>query len=90
MQVAKKDVKVIVVGNPCSTNALICAANAPSIPRQNFHALTRLDENRARFQLAHKADVFFADVTRVAIWGNHSSTQVCALTSQSHQAYLEP
>ena len=51
-QVAKKNVKVMVVGNPCNTNALIASSNAPSIPRENFHALTRLDENRAKAQLA--------------------------------------
>jgi malate dehydrogenase (NADP+) len=80
LQVAKKTVKVIVVGNPCNTNALICSSWAPSIPPENFHALTRLDENRAKFQLAHKAEVFFTDVTRVAVWGNHSTTQVCPFT----------
>lgn len=76
IQVAKKTVKVMVVGNPCNTNALICAANAPSIPKENFHALTRLDENRAKFQLANKAGVFFTAVQNVAVWGNHSTTQV--------------
>lgn len=76
VQVAKKSVKVVVVGNPCNTNALICAANAPSIPKENFHALTRLDENRAKFQLANKAGVFFTAVQNVAVWGNHSTTQV--------------
>lgn len=75
-KVAKKSVKVVVVGNPCNTNALIAAANAPSIPKENFHALTRLDENRAKFQLANKAGVFFTSVDRVAVWGNHSTTQV--------------
>eukprot|EP01025_Chloroclados_australasicus_P042736 TRINITY_DN45455_c1_g1_i3.p1 TRINITY_DN45455_c1_g1~~TRINITY_DN45455_c1_g1_i3.p1 ORF type:complete len:451 (-),score=65.14 TRINITY_DN45455_c1_g1_i3:413-1765(-) len=75
-KVAKKTCKVIVVGNPCNTNALIAAANAPSIPARNFHALTRLDENRAKFQLAQKAGVFFTSVDRVAVWGNHSTTQV--------------
>lgn len=53
-KVAHKDVKVLVVGNPCNTNALICSMNAPSIPKKNFHALTRLDENRAKCQLALK------------------------------------
>eukprot|EP00892_Ulva_mutabilis_P001816 jgi/Ulvmu1/11635/UM008_0039.1 len=75
-KVAKKTVKVMVVGNPCNTNALIAAANAPSIPKENFHALTRLDENRAKFQLANKAGVFFTAVQNVAVWGNHSTTQV--------------
>jgi len=75
-KVAHKDVKVLVVGNPCNTNALICSMNAPSIPKKNFHALTRLDENRAKCQLALKAGVFFDKVSNVTIWGNHSTTQV--------------
>lgn len=84
-QVAKKTVKVVVVGNPCNTNALICSKNAPSIPPENFHALTRLDENRAKFQLAQKAGVFFTSVDRVVVWGNHSTTQVrSALASPVH------
>lgn len=74
--VADRDVKVLVVGNPCNTNALICMNNAPRIPRRNFHAMTRLDQNRATYQLAHKAGVDITDVTNVTIWGNHSSTQV--------------
>ncbi|KAG0453117.1 hypothetical protein HPP92_025781 [Vanilla planifolia] len=74
--VASRDVKVIVVGNPCNTNALICLKNAPNIPAKNFHALTRLDENRAKCQLALKAGVFYDKVSNVTIWGNHSTTQV--------------
>ncbi|KAI8465965.1 MAG: lactate dehydrogenase/glycoside hydrolase [Monoraphidium minutum] len=74
--VASPDVKVLVVGNPCNTNALIASANAPRIPRKNFHALTRLDENRAKCQLALKSGKFYTNVSRVAIWGNHSTTQV--------------
>eukprot|EP00268_Persea_americana_P015444 TRINITY_DN17120_c0_g1_i1.p1 TRINITY_DN17120_c0_g1~~TRINITY_DN17120_c0_g1_i1.p1 ORF type:complete len:441 (+),score=97.58 TRINITY_DN17120_c0_g1_i1:238-1560(+) len=74
--VASRNVKVIVVGNPCNTNALICLKNAPNIPAKNFHALTRLDENRAKCQLAHKAGVFYDKVSNVTIWGNHSTTQV--------------
>jgi malate dehydrogenase (NADP+) len=73
---ASKDCKVVVVGNPCNTNALIAMKNAPSIPKKNFHALTRLDENRARYQMAMKAGVFYASVTNTTIWGNHSTTQV--------------
>jgi hypothetical protein len=65
-----------VVGNPCNTNALIAMENAPSIPRKNFHALTRLDENRAKCQLALKSGKFYTNISRVAIWGNHSTTQV--------------
>jgi malate dehydrogenase (NADP+) len=75
-KVASKDCKVLVVGNPCNTNALIAMENAPSIPRKNFHALTRLDENRAKCQLALKSGRFYTSVTNVTIWGNHSTTQV--------------
>lgn len=74
--VASRNVKVIVVGNPCNTNALICLKNAPDIPSKNFHALTRLDENRAKCQLALKAGVFYDKVSNMTIWGNHSTTQV--------------
>ncbi|XP_078445991.1 lactate/malate dehydrogenase family protein [Wolffia australiana] len=74
--VASQNVKVMVVGNPCNTNALICLKNAPNIPAKNFHALTRLDENRAKCQLALKAGVFYDKVSNVTIWGNHSTTQV--------------
>ncbi|WOK94891.1 malate dehydrogenase [Canna indica] len=74
--VASRNVKVMVVGNPCNTNALICLKNAPDIPAKNFHALTRLDENRAKCQLALKAGVFYDKVSNMTIWGNHSTTQV--------------
>jgi malate/lactate dehydrogenase len=74
--VASRDCKVLVVGNPCNTNALIAMENAPNIPRKNFHALTRLDENRAKCQLALKSGKFYTSVSRMAIWGNHSTTQV--------------
>uniref|UniRef100_A0A221C784 Malate dehydrogenase [NADP], chloroplastic n=1 Tax=Amaranthus tricolor TaxID=29722 RepID=A0A221C784_AMATR len=74
--VASRNVKVIVVGNPCNTNALICLKNAPDIPAKNFHALTRLEENRAKCQLALKAGVFYDKVSNMTIWGNHSTTQV--------------
>ncbi|XP_040574780.1 malate dehydrogenase, cytoplasmic [Lepeophtheirus salmonis] len=74
-QVAKKTVKVIVVGNPANTNALICSHYAPSIPKENFSAMTRLDQNRASAQLAIKAGVKIGDIKNTIIWGNHSSTQ---------------
>lgn len=74
-KVARKDVKVLVVGNPANTNALICSKYAPSIPKENFTAMTRLDQNRAQSQLAAKVGVPVKDVKRVIIWGNHSSTQ---------------
>ena len=74
--VAKPTCVVCVVGNPCNTNALIAMENAPKLNRKNFHALTRLDENRAKCQLALKAGVFYETVSNVTIWGNHSTTQV--------------
>lgn len=75
-QAASKDVRVLVVGNPCNTNCLIAMHHAPNIPRNHFHAMTRLDQNRAVFQLARKAGVGIEEVTNVTIWGNHSATQV--------------
>lgn len=73
---ASKDVKVLVVGNPCNTNCLLTMQNAPSIPKRNFMAMTRLDQNRAKSLLAKKAKVAISEVSRVTIWGNHSSTLV--------------
>src|SRR5262245_13935131 len=70
-----RDVRIFVVGNPCNTNCLIAMNNAPDVPRDRFYAMTRLDENRARAQLARKAGVDITAVTNMAIWGNHSSTQ---------------
>lgn len=72
---AAADVKVFVVGNPCNTNCLIAMYHAPDIPKDRFFAMTLLDENRARAQLAKKAAVAVDEVTQMAIWGNHSSTQ---------------
>ncbi|XP_023016227.1 malate dehydrogenase 1 [Leptinotarsa decemlineata] len=72
---ARKDVKVLVVGNPANTNALICSKYAPSIPRENFTAMTRLDQNRAQAQIAAKIGVPVGNVNNLIIWGNHSSTQ---------------
>ena len=72
---AAADVRVLVVGNPANTNCLIAMSNAPDVPRARFTAMTRLDHNRARFQLANKAGVHVTDVTNVSIWGNHSATQ---------------
>lgn len=74
-QFARKDVKVLVVGNPANTNAVVCSHYAPSIPRENFSAMTRLDQNRATAQIAAKAKVQISNVKNVIIWGNHSSTQ---------------
>ncbi|XP_031634915.1 malate dehydrogenase, cytoplasmic [Contarinia nasturtii] len=72
---AKKDVKVLVVGNPANTNAFICSQYAPSIPRENFTAMTRLDQNRAQANIAAKVGVPVENVKNVVIWGNHSATQ---------------
>ena len=72
---AAADVRVLVIGNPCNTNCLIAMNNAKKIPRDRWFAMTRLDENRARAQLAHKAGVEITRVTNMTIWGNHSSTQ---------------
>lgn len=72
---AASDVRVLVVGNPCNTNALIAMNSAPDVPNDRFFAMTRLDQNRAMSQLARKAGRPVRDVTNLAIWGNHSSTQ---------------
>ncbi len=71
---AASDVRALVVGNPCNTNALIAAHSAPDIPKDRFHAMTRLDENRAKAQLAKKLGALPGEVARVGIWGNHSDT----------------
>jgi len=72
---AKPSCKVLVVGNPCNTNALIAKSVCKNIPAKNFFAMTMLDENRAVTQLAQKANAAVSDVKNVAIWGNHSATQ---------------
>jgi malate dehydrogenase len=72
---ASRDVRVVVVGNPANTNALIAAANAPDLDRKQFTAMTRLDHNRAVGQLANKTNSPVADIKRMTIWGNHSLTQ---------------
>ena len=73
-EVASRNVKVVTVGNPCNTNALIASANAPSIPSSQFTAMTRLDQNRAMGQMAQHANVPVSKVHDVFIWGNHSNT----------------
>jgi malate dehydrogenase len=72
---AKKDIKVLVVGNPANTNALIAQSNAADLDPGRFTAMTRLDHNRAMAQIAGKLDAAVADVTKMTIWGNHSTTQ---------------
>jgi malate dehydrogenase len=74
-QNAAADVRVLVVGNPCNTNCLIARSHAPEVPADRWFAMTRLDENRAKSQLAQKAGVPVADVMNLTIWGNHSATQ---------------
>ena len=74
-RVAGRDVKVLVVGTPANTNALIAQANAPDLPAENFTAMTRLDHNRALAQLAQHKNVHHASIQKMTIWGNHSSTQ---------------
>lgn len=72
---AADDVRVLVVGNPCNTNAMIAMNSAPNVPNDRFFAMTRLDQNRAMSQLAQKAGQPVAEVTNLTIWGNHSATQ---------------
>ena len=72
---ASRDIRVLVVGNPANTNALITSSNAPDINPANITAMTRLDHNRAIAQLAHKTDSHVSDVKQMVIWGNHSATQ---------------
>jgi malate dehydrogenase len=73
-KVAASDIKVLVTGNPANTNALIAMANAPDIPKERFNALTRLDHNRAKAQLAAKLGVGVEAITNLAIWGNHDDS----------------
>ncbi|HAM60737.1 MAG: malate dehydrogenase [Psychrobacter sp.] len=80
-EVAKRDVKVLVVGNPANTNAVIAQRNAPDLDPRNFTAMTRLDHNRAIAQLAEKTESTVNDVKKMIIWGNHSSTQYPDLTA---------
>jgi len=72
---AASDARVLVIGNPCNTNCLIAMSNAKDMPHDRFFAMTRLDENRAKSQLARKASVDITAVSNLAIWGNHSATQ---------------
>lgn len=82
---AAKDVRVLVVGNPCNTNALIAMSNAEGVPNDRFFAMTRLDENRAKSQLARKASVHQSKITNLCIWGNHSATQYPDFTNAKIQ-----
>jgi len=73
--VAGRDVRVLVVGNPCNTNCLIARGNAPDIPAERWFAMTRLDENRGKSLLASRARVDVSEISNLGIWGNHSATQ---------------
>jgi malate dehydrogenase len=77
---AADDIKVLVVGNPANTNALIAMSHAPDVPRERFTAMMRLDHNRAKAQLAKKVGAHVSEVTRMAVWGNHSATQYPDIT----------
>lgn len=91
---ASKDVKVLVVGNPANTNALIAQSAAPDLNPRNFHAMTRLDHNRAMWQLADKTGKHVNDVKQMIIWGNHSATQYpdishCSVDGQAAKDLVE-
>jgi malate dehydrogenase len=93
-EAASRDVRVLVVGNPANTNALIAASNAPGIERQNFTAMTRLDHNRALAQLAEKTGTHTTAIRRMIIWGNHSATQYpdishCTVTGKPARALVD-
>ncbi len=90
---AKKTIKALVVGNPANTNALIALSNAPDIDPRQIHAMTRLDHNRALSQLAAKTGTSVNDITKMTIWGNHSSTQYpdlfhCQVNGQNAAALI--
>jgi malate dehydrogenase len=91
---ASRDVKVLVVGNPANTNALIAQSNAPDLPASQFTAMTRLDHNRALSQLAAKTGTHVNDIVRMTIWGNHSATQYpdishCTVKGQAASGMVE-
>jgi len=92
-QLAKKTVKVLVVGNPANTNACILSKYAPSIPKENFSCMTRLDQNRAQAQISSRLGIANDCVSNVIIWGNHSSTQypdVAHASAQVQQGKVVP
>lgn len=86
---AKKSVKVLVVGNPCNTNCLIAAHHAKDIPNEQFFAMTMLDENRAKYQLAKRLGVHSSDVQQLFIYGNHSATQFPDFENSGMQVNVE-
>jgi len=91
---AADDIKILVVGNPANTNSLIARENAPDIPDERFTAMTRLDHNRAKAQLATKLGASVNDITKMTIWGNHSATQYpdvfrCEVNGQNAAALVD-
>ena len=78
---AADDIKVLVVGNPANTNALIALSHAPDVPRERFTAMMRLDHNRAKSQLANKLEVGVSEITKMSVWGNHSASQYPDITN---------
>lgn len=89
-QCAARSVKVLVVGNPANTNALIAATNAPDLAPAQFTAMTRLDHNRATARLAEKLGIHHADLSKITIWGNHSATQYPDITHALANPKREP
>lgn len=91
-QVADDSIKIVVVGNPANTNALVCLKNAPDVPRKRITAMTRLDHNRAKAQVAQKMEISLSEIKQMTIWGNHSTTQfpdlynslICGTNGMSH------
>ena len=85
---AKRNIKVLVVGNPANTNALITSTFAKDIPKENFTAMTRLDHNRALYQLADRTGVHIDEIEKLAIWGNHSPTMYADITNATVKGKL--
>ena len=93
--VAKDHVKIVVVGNPANTNALVCIQNAPDVPPEQITAMTRLDHNRAKYQIAKKAACDVSEVKKLTIWGNHSTTQYpdlhhAEVAGKAAMSFVEP
>ncbi len=93
--VANDQVKIVVVGNPANTNALVCIQNAPDVPPEQITAMTRLDHNRAKYQIAKKAACDVSEVKKLTIWGNHSTTQYpdlhhAEVAGKAAMSFVEP
>ena len=93
--VANDHVKIVVVGNPANTNALVCIQNAPDVPPEQITAMTRLDHNRAKYQIAKKAACDVSEVKKLTIWGNHSTTQYpdlhhAEVAGKAAMSFVEP